>query len=1154
MRALMFITTMLCLASCGVKAAASSGGSAGVPEFEPERTLPIVTNAAWFYRLASGGRHENWPVCLEGVVWWADPEAGRVILVDRSGAVPVRLTFSGEAPRPGQGLRLEGECSAQRSGLGFILVPALVVNNDGLHLAREASGSVVLRAGLHPIRLAWINRHGQTALKVSYEGPDLPRQVIPDSALFRLDKGAFTPASAWVPGLEYQCWEGEWGAVPDFTPWPVVARGQSANFDLGVRSRRENVGLEFTGFLEILREGRYHFYTESDDGSLLFVGQPEVRITALQEGRPPAPRRLVIGAALADEEEFGLYEAEGEVISVLQHQQGWRLELQSGRERLRLEVGGKGGCCPAVLLGGWLRATGIVHGLHTLEGRRVAGALWSPAWEKVELVRVSPERWAQFPLVRLRELAERNHPGEMPAVVRVRGNVGSLGSGRVLVLQDGEGEVHVGCGQPLNIQPGDAVEAVGRLASCEDRLVLENAVVQQQPAGPEPDGLPLLTRVRQVRSLSPEQAARNYPVRVRGVVTAKFIDALGLVIQDHEQGIYVGVRDQRTRGVLEIGDYCEVTGVSLPGYFAPIIDARELRRLGLSALPEPVWPTRDQVLNGSLDAQYVEIQGIVTGASEGRVELLTRVGGIELLEINPEGTSRKDWRQYENALVRVRGCVFAGYDRATGLLQSGSLRIIEPTVLVDEPAPADPFALPLRSVAALRGFDPQASALQRVRVAGQLIHTQPDLHCVLEGTNGLRFYPREPVPAPAGAMVEVVGVLDLGGFAPVLRQAVVRPGRRCPLPEPRQLQTTNLFSGSYDATRVRVESHLLKVGQRTGHQVMDLRTGNHLHTARLYTGLGLLPPLAPGSRVAVTGVYVGRGGDWAAGREVEDFEVVLGGAGDIVVLKRPPWWTPGRVLALAGVLGAVLLASLLWIHVLRYEVRQRTGQLAREIQTRQRIQQQQALERERSRLARDLHDDLGGGLTEISLLGELAAGGSVPPEKKSDCLRQLTDRARQLVDALDEIVWTANPRYDSVPSLAGYCGLYAQRFLGLAGLRCNLDVPDDLPDRALDSTSRHGLLLAFKEALNNVVCHAQATEVHLRMAVSGNELVLAVADNGCGFDPSAPPAKGNGLANLRSRLADLGGQCRILSAAGQGTTVEMRLPLAQQPYDPGSHC
>ena len=147
---------------------------------------------------------------------------------------------------------------------------------------------------------------------------------------------------------------------------------------------------------------------------------------------------------------------------------------------------------------------------------------------------------------------------------------------------------------------------------------------------------------------------------------------------------------------------------------------------------------------------------------------------------------------------------------------------------------------------------------------------------------------------------------------------------------------------------------------------------------------------------------------------------------------------------------------------------------------------------------------------------------------------------------LDEIVWAVNPKYDSVASLASYYSLFAQRFLNLAGISCRLQVAETFPDAPLDSRLRHGIFLAFKEALNNAVQHSGATEVRIVMEVKDNCLNISVTDNGRGFDFAAANAPGSdGMANMKQRMLKLGGLCEIKSQAGRGTVVEFQLPLTE---------
>jgi signal transduction histidine kinase len=264
-------------------------------------------------------------------------------------------------------------------------------------------------------------------------------------------------------------------------------------------------------------------------------------------------------------------------------------------------------------------------------------------------------------------------------------------------------------------------------------------------------------------------------------------------------------------------------------------------------------------------------------------------------------------------------------------------------------------------------------------------------------------------------------------------------------------------------------------------------------------------------------------------------------AGASVALRVLPqfwqtWWF--LTLACAGLLGSVAGA-------VRYVEKRKAKAKV------QRLELEGAMERERTRIAQDLHDDLGAGLTEIGLTSELVQDASVPAEEARGYLKEISTRARELAAAMDEIVWAVNPRNDLVLSVAAYFSQFAGRLLKPAGIGCRLDIERDLPTLPLKAEQRHGLFLAFKETLINVVKHARATEVHLSIHVEEGVLVVGVEDNGGGFVADAPPPGADGLTNIRERLRRLGGSCEIVSAPNQGTKVTLRLPLA--PPSGGSH-
>jgi signal transduction histidine kinase len=232
--------------------------------------------------------------------------------------------------------------------------------------------------------------------------------------------------------------------------------------------------------------------------------------------------------------------------------------------------------------------------------------------------------------------------------------------------------------------------------------------------------------------------------------------------------------------------------------------------------------------------------------------------------------------------------------------------------------------------------------------------------------------------------------------------------------------------------------------------------------------------------------------------------------------------------------------------VLRRQVVERTRELEAQIQERQRAERRREIEQERARVAHDLHDDLGAGLTEVNMLTSLVKSRTTNAEEKNRYLDDLAETARRMVTSLDEIVWAVNPRNDTIASLASYFGAYAQRLLDLAGVACGLDVAEELPEHPLDPKFRQEIFLAFKEALTNVVRHAQATQVWLRISVRDDRLVVELTDNGRGFNPLDRQTGDDGLNNMKDRLKALGGDCEISSEIKKGTVVRFAAPLPQK--------
>jgi signal transduction histidine kinase/ligand-binding sensor domain-containing protein len=214
------------------------------------------------------------------------------------------------------------------------------------------------------------------------------------------------------------------------------------------------------------------------------------------------------------------------------------------------------------------------------------------------------------------------------------------------------------------------------------------------------------------------------------------------------------------------------------------------------------------------------------------------------------------------------------------------------------------------------------------------------------------------------------------------------------------------------------------------------------------------------------------------------------------------------------------------------------------------LRHQHAIEHERERIAKDIHDDLGAGLTQILLQSSMAR--NEPGEQIQSNLEQISGMAQELVGAMDEIVWAIDPENDTLDGLVTYVGKYVQEYVTQAGLRCRLDLPAQLPALAVSAEVRHNLFLAIKETLNNAVKHAHASEISCRLKLDASSFGFEIKDDGCGFvtdGTSAPAAQdgriasGHGLKNLFRRMENVGGRCAIRSAPGSGTEVELTVML-----------
>ncbi|HEX5733802.1 MAG TPA: GAF domain-containing sensor histidine kinase [Blastocatellia bacterium] len=212
------------------------------------------------------------------------------------------------------------------------------------------------------------------------------------------------------------------------------------------------------------------------------------------------------------------------------------------------------------------------------------------------------------------------------------------------------------------------------------------------------------------------------------------------------------------------------------------------------------------------------------------------------------------------------------------------------------------------------------------------------------------------------------------------------------------------------------------------------------------------------------------------------------------------------------------------------------------------------LQRVRRRIATDLHDDVGSSLTKIALLSE-AVRQKVSTRNKdaSERLNTITAISNELVDSMSDIVWAINPQKDNLSDLSQRIRRFASDIFTPARIAFRFRAPGPEQDIQLGANIRREVFLIFKESINNIVKHSEASQVTIDLAVAGGWLTFSVSDNGKGFNPSLAKAEtdflssrsrgGNGLASMRRRAKEMGGQFEIITNIGRGTLLSLRLPI-----------
>jgi signal transduction histidine kinase len=674
-------------------------------------------------------------------------------------------------------------------------------------------------------------------------------------------------------------------------------------------------------------------------------------------------------------------------------------------------------------------------------------------------------------------------------------------------------------------------------------------------AAPVP--LPLLTDIKAIRALSQAEAARGYPVRLRGIITHfDELQSNTLFLFDGTSGQFIQPPDNGSLvawGPIRTGDTVEVIGHTVRGGFAPNVAPDNIRDLGAIERPTPLRVPYASLLTGRHDCEFVEVTGVIRRAwlSSGDshimfADLALEDGVVVRAAFWDHHTG--DLERFIDARVRVRGNIGAIFGPTEQLVGVSLLAGRTSDVTVLEPS-TDPFSLTAQPIGHIFTYSYAAEANRRIRIrgvvvgemsaravsvsdftSGSVFRSVRHVIYVKDATGSATVESEQITPVKPGDLIEVTGFPSVSPGKPVLRDAVFRVVGTGDVPVPLLVPAGAVVRADNDSELVRVDAQLLGILRTPSERVFVLKSsaGETAFEAALDAAedATALDDVRPGSTLRVTGVYSYQAGPPAA------FRLLLRSPADVAVVASAPWWTPRHTAVLVSFLVFAVIAAIV-------VVRTMTARERREYQ---------AVLSERNRVARELHDTLEQGLTGISLQLEAVAGTlQTSPGTARYSLEVARQMLRYSLEETRRSVMDLRSQALETHDLPAALSTLARQMTSGTSIRASVLVEG--PRRRLDAAEEHHLLRIGLEAVTNAVKHSGATHIDILVRFSPSATELVVTDDGCGPQQENGEIGGGhfGLQGIRERANKIGAELQIGAQPGGGTRLAVSVTTQARP-------